>query len=112
MQGCGLKKLPLLPLVCLLHYRPSRLSENKSAAIQRTGLFLERDPNESLGLGSSGQQAGGSEMKQTKEERKKKNSMAGRRRHIWAELEKVIQPVPEKCLRIWEADLLSLGAAG
>lgn len=37
-------------------------------------------------FGSSGQQAGGNEMKQSEEERK--TSTAERGRHIWAELEK------------------------
>lgn len=40
--------------------------KKKIAAIQRTGLYFERGkPNESLGLGSPGQLAGGNEMKQS-----------------------------------------------
>ena len=61
--------------------------KKKIAAIQRTGLYFERGkPNESLGLGSPGQLAGGNEMKQSG--RKKKNRMAEWGRHIWAELGK------------------------
>lgn len=46
------------------------------AAIQRTGLYFERGkPNESLGLGSPGQLAGGNEMKQSQEEKKQDGSV-------------------------------------
>lgn len=66
MGGCDSRKIPVLSTVHRLHYRPSRLRQEKNAAIQRTGLYFERGkPNESLGLGSTGQLAGGNEMKQS-----------------------------------------------
>lgn len=64
----------------------------QAETIRTTGLYFERGkPNESLGLGSPGQLAGGNEMKQSsRAEGRKKKKQDGRvgGRHIWAEFGK------------------------
>lgn len=66
----------------------------QAEAIQSAGLHFERGkPNENLGRGSPGQQAGGNEMKHNRRKGKRKNKkekkkMAELGRHIWAELGK------------------------
>lgn len=87
MRECDRKIPALYSMQTSLQTLQAEAKKRKEeiAAIQRTGLYFERGkPNESLGLGSPGQLAGGNEMKQSGG----KNRMAEWGRHIWAELGK------------------------
>lgn len=65
-QGCDSGKISALPLVCRLHYRPSRLRRFKEQDFTLREA-KKKKKNESLGLRSPGQLAGGNEMKQSGE---------------------------------------------